>query len=145
MENENENDNENILNGSDFVFTQSIDDATGEATFVGGGYKVNSFFMKSGIPVLNQLGGLKKDLNNDNVSNPFENLAVPAGLFFIGQKKENANSMFPDTNYTLHTAIGDDIIDKLYGLVDADKKRQRKTKKHKLILTNKKKTRTNKK
>ena len=76
-------------------------------------------------------------INNDytqdggKVSTPFENLAVPAGVFFINQriKKTNTDS-YSNDRYKNHEMLPDDIFDKLFGLVEVDKKRKRKTRKH---------------
>lgn len=128
--------NEELFGGDDFVFTRAIDSETGETRFVGGGYKVNSFFLQSGIPAMTtlntheQTGGKQ---GNKQVSSPFENLAVPAGLFYISQRIPKHDIDVDITSghyYKQHETISDDMIDKLFGLVEADKKRQRKTKKH---------------
>jgi hypothetical protein len=121
-------DNE-LLGGNEFVFMQRVG-GDGEPEFIGGGYKVNSFFLNAGESPM-------KTINNDNtqdggkVSTPFENLAVPAGVFFINQriKKTNTDSYSKD-RYKNHEMLPDDIFDKLFGLVEVDKKRKRKTRKH---------------
>jgi hypothetical protein len=134
--------NEELFGGDDFVFTRAMDTETGETRFVGGGYKVNSFFLQSGIPAMTTLN-THEQTGGKQVSSPFENLAVPAGLFYINQRIPK-NDMDVDIThghyYKQHNTISDDIIDKLFGLVDADKKRQRKTRKH-IGKTDKKKTR----
>jgi hypothetical protein len=135
---ENKTDNtinyNNIFNGGEFVLTQ---DSNGE--FVGGGYKIISSFLQGGQPIMTTLNDEKQ--NGGNVSSPFENLAVPAGLFYINtkiSKNENLNEHFNDRK-----TAPDDMIDKLYALVEYDKKRKRKTKKHN-IKKNKKNTRKHK-
>jgi hypothetical protein len=124
----------NIFNGGEFVLTQ---DSNGE--FVGGGYKIISSFLQGGQPIMTTLNDKEQD--GGNVSSPFENLAVPAGLFYINtkiSKNENFNEHFNDRK-----TAPDDMIDKLYALVEYDKKRKRKTKKHN-IKKNKKNTRKHK-
>ena len=135
---ENKTDNtinyNNIFNGGEFVLTQ---DSNGE--FVGGGYKIISSFLQGGQPIMTTLNDKEQD--GGNVSSPFENLAVPAGLFYINtkiSKNENLNEHFNDRK-----TAPDDMIDKLYALVEYDKKRKRKTKKHK-IKKNKTNTRKHK-
>lgn len=120
----NNNDDElDMFEGQDFVFTQK------DGAFVGGGYTINSFMLNGGMSPMTTL-------NNDNqkggkVSSPFENLAVPAGLFYINtrvpKKKDDSK---PEEHYQAHTVLPEDMVDKLYSLVEFDKKRKRKTKKH---------------
>lgn len=147
-ENSNEYSNtEDIFNGGEFVFTEK-EGPDGTKEFIGGGYKINSFFLQSGNPIITTYNNDNR-LDNDNqtggkVSSPFENLAVPAGLFYVNMRipKNNTNKD-SEKHYNKHDMISDDIIDKLYELVEFDKKTKRKTKKHavKINKTNKSKTR----
>jgi hypothetical protein len=117
--------NINIFDGSEFVFTQN---AGGEV--VGGGYKINSFFLQGGMAPMTTLN-TPMEQNGGKVSSPFETLAVPAGLFYVNTrvpKKHSENDS--EYNYKPHQTISDDMIDKLYALVEVDKKRKRKTRKH---------------
>ena len=148
FENENENKNEKgeeLWGKDDFVLTRTIN-GDGETQFVGGGYKVNSFFLQGGTPIMTTYNNSPSDQSGGKVSSPFENLAVPAGLFFINQRipknylDEDITTDKKYNAYTKHETVSDDMIDKLFGLVDADKKRKRKTKKH-IEKSNKKKTR----
>ena len=146
FENENENKNEKgeeLWGKDDFVLTRTINGGQ----FVGGGYKVNSFFLQEGKPIMTTFNNnLPDNQSGGKVSSPFENLAVPAGLFFINQRipknylDEDITTDKKYNAYTKHETVSDDMIDKLFGLVDADKKRKRKTKKH-IEKSNKKKTR----
>jgi len=152
----NENENEGGGFGQDeFVLTQ-LNNGDGTTQFVGGGYKVNSFFLQGGNPIIttynnNSSTGYPRtphssDQSGGKVSSPFENLAVPAGLFYINQRipknylDEDIDTDTKHHYYKQHETVSDDMIDKLFGLVDADKKRKRKTKKH-IEKSNKKKTR----
>lgn len=132
----NENKNEGGGFGKEeFVLTQ-LNNGDGETQFVGGGYKVNSFFLQGGKPIMTTYNNSSSDQSGGKVSSPFENLAVPAGLFFINQRipknylDEDITTDKKYNAYTKHETVSDDMIDKLFGLVDADKKRKRKTKKH---------------
>ena len=147
--------NDNIFNNEDFVLMkQKNDDGTEE--IIGGGYKINSFFMENGEPILTtfneesetDLDGKKKEQQGDKgqqggkVSSPFENLAVPAGLFYINQRvSTNKNKKDNEHYYKKHEVISDDIMDKLFGLVEYNKKQQRKTRKQKPKNANKQKSR----
>ena len=148
-ENEKNNQTQNqeqqqILGADDFVFTNKINE-NGKSEFVGGGYKVESFLLNNGMSPMttinnvgdNQEGGKK-------VSSPFENLAVPAGLFFINQRAtkksdDNDKKRKDDFNhYKQRETASDDLMDKLFSLVEVDKKRKRKTKKYLGKVPNKK-------
>lgn len=113
----------NIFEGNEFVLMNKINE-DGKSEIVGGGYKIKSFFLQEGESPLitfnqeNQEGG--------KVSSSFENLAVPAGLFYVNQRITN-NVL---KEYKQHDTISDDMIDKLFGLINANKKQQRKTRKH---------------
>jgi hypothetical protein len=128
------------LDNDDFVYTQVKGD-DGSVEIVGGGYKVNSFFMKAGMPIMTttstfdnaQKGGEKK------VSTPFENLAVPAGLFYVSQRIPKHK----EEHYTPHEMLPDNIFDKLYALVDGSKKAHKKTRKNTIKITNKRKSKRN--
>lgn len=132
----------NGLDDDDFVYTQ-VTGQDGSVEIVGGGYKVNSFFMKAGMPIMTTTS-----LNHENepqtggkkVSSPFENLAVPAGLFYVNQKVPKQVS----EEYMHHQMLPDNIFDRLYALVDANKKSNKKTRKNikkEVTKTNKRKTR----
>ena len=127
--------NEELFGGNDFVFTQKED-----GTIIGGGYKINSMFLQGGIPIMSTYNHDNDKLNNEKlnkekqeggkVSSPFENLAVPAGLFYVNMKfpKKNKDNLLDD-HFKGHNTISDDMMDKLYSMVEADKKRKRKTRK----------------
>ena len=130
--------NNDLFNGGDFVFKRMIDEKTGESTIVGGGYKINSFFLQGGIPAMTTLNS--SDQTGGKVSSPFENLAVPAGLFYINQRVPKNDLYKPEHHYKEHEMLSDDMIDKLFGLVEADNKKKRKTRKH-INKSDKKKSR----
>lgn len=122
--------NEELFGGNDFVFTQKDD-----GTIIGGGYKINSMFLQGGIPIMSTYNHDKEKQEGGKVSSPFENLAVPAGLFYVNMKfpKKNKDNLLDD-HFKGHNTISDDMMDKLYSMVEADKKRKRKTRKTNLKL-----------
>jgi hypothetical protein len=111
---------QDIFDNNEFVFTQK------DGEFVGGGYKVNSFFLQNDISPITTYNN--SDQQGGNVSSPFENLAVPAGLFYINQRIPKQNKT--NNHYEKHEMISDDVMDKLFGLIEADKKKKRKTRKN---------------
>jgi hypothetical protein len=130
------------LNEEDFVFTQSIDKETGDTVIMGGGYKVDSFFLKQGIPVMKQNAdsfGEGHEQSGGKVSSPFESLAVPAGLFYINQKVPKIPYGNSPIHFKQQSFVSDDLLDKLYALVSADKATNKAT--DKTNATNKKGTR----
>jgi len=108
------NNDNNYFGGGEFVFTRD-----GDNNIVGGGYKINSDLLEK---TLSQTGG--------QVSSPFENLAVPAGLFYVNMRVPKNESEKKTHHYEEHEMLSDDVFDKLFGLVEVDKKRKRKTRKH---------------
>ena len=141
---ENNSDNivnyNNIFNGGEFVLTQG---SNGE--FVGGGYKIISSFLQGGQPIMTTLNKeQEQEQDGGNVSSPFENLAVPAGLFYINTKVIKNNDLNLDEHYNNRKTAPDEMIDKLYALVEFDKKRKRKTKKNNIKTNKKNKTNTRK-
>lgn len=121
-----ETEENEIFDGGEFVFTKRPD-----GTVVGGGYKIDSMFLNEDLPPMTTFNtDLKQE--GGKVSTPFENLAVPAGLFFINSrvpKKYLNRENQEHYNYKSHEAVPDDIMDKLFSLVEVDKKRKRQTRK----------------
>ena len=115
--------NEQIFSGGEFVLTQTAGE-DGNPQFVGGGYKINLF--NSELSPLTTLNTSKSSNNDSNVSSLFENLAIPSGLYYNHKKmpKEECSYL-----YEPHNVLSDDIFDKLFGLVEYDKKKKRKTRK----------------
>ena len=130
----------NIFNGGDLVITTG-----GDGQFVSGGYKISSPFLGGGKSVMTTFNHGEKygENNEENVSSPFENLAVPAGLFYINTRIPKNNDIKLEEHYSNRKTAPDDMIDKLYALVEFDKKRKKKTKKH-IIKKNKTNTRKHK-
>ena len=129
-------DNIETINGGldddDFVYTQVKGD-DGSVEIIGGGYKVNSFFMKAGMPIMMTTNStFEQEGGKTQVSSPFENLAVPAGLFYVSQRVPKQK----EEHYTPHQMLPDDIFDKLYALVDGSKKAESKKKKTRKNISN---------
>ncbi len=130
----NNSDYEEIFGGNDFVYTERTLE-NGEKEFIGGGFKIDSFFLNNGVSLMstydnieNLVGGKKSD---------FEYLAVPAGLFYVNVNKPNSSGK---CEYTIHEPVSDDIFEQLYQLVESDKKRKRNTRKRSKDSNNHKKT-----
>ena len=132
-----QNNEESIFGGGELVLLRKIDD-NGEQQFLGGGYKINSTLLQSGMSPLTTFNDGNQ--NGGKVSSPFENLAVPAGLFYINQHIPKNTDIKEDIYYKKHQTISDDIMDKLFGLVEANKKQKRKTRKN-IIKQDKRKSR----
>jgi hypothetical protein len=105
------------MDNSDFVFTQSTDE-NGNKIIIGGGYKIDSYFLKEEQPIMTTYNTPEDEQQNGGkkVTSPFENLAVPAGIFYINQKTEKPKNI--KTHYDEnHSMLPEDIYDKLLGLV----------------------------
>lgn len=105
----------------------------GNGNIMSGGYSVESRMLEEGIsPMrtlnLEQTGG--KDKKGTKVSNGFENLAVPAGLYYITQPQSKPKNKEVHNYDKEHKPLSDDIFDKLYEMIEYDNKRKRKTRKH---------------
>jgi hypothetical protein len=124
-------DRESLFDGGEFVLMQNAG-----KEIVGGGYKINSFFLKEGKSPITTYNN--PDQNGDNVSCQFENFAVPAGLFLMRVNNPNKHIETQEQYYQQHEMASDDLIDKLFGLVESNKKHKRKTRKHNTKLHNRK-------
>jgi hypothetical protein len=102
-----------------------------------GGYAIKSALLNDNISPMTTMNILAASTGGggEKVSTPFENLAVPAGLFFINQK---VPKNYTEEHWKKHEAISDDIYDKLFDLIRMDDKKKRKTKKHSLNTKHKK-------
>lgn len=118
---------ESIFDGGEFVLTRKIVDNK-DPEFLSGGYKINSFFLQNEMSPLTTFNNGSQ--TGGKVSSPFENLVVPAGLFYINQHVSKNNIDNQEYYYKKHDMVSDDIMDKLFGLVQANKKQQRKTRKN---------------
>jgi len=122
----------NQFNEGEFVLMQNAD-----KEIVGGGYKINSFFLKEGKSPITTYNNHNQD--GDNVSCQFDNFAVPAGLFLL-RVPSNKNILTQEPYYQPREIASDDLMDKLFALVEKNKIHKRKTRKHN-INSNKRKTR----
>ena len=122
----------NQFDGGEFVLMQNAD-----KEIVGGGYKINSFFLKEGKSPITTYNNPNQD--GDNVSCQFDNFAVPAGLFLL-RVPSNKNILTQEPYYQPREMASDDLMDKLFALVEKNKIHKRKTRKHN-TKSNKRKTR----
>jgi hypothetical protein len=117
----------------DLIFYKNPD-----GNIMSGGYSVESRMLDEGVSPMRTLnfeqnGG--KEKNGTKVSGEFENLAVPAGLYYISQSQTKAKEL---CNYNKeHTPLPDDIFDKLYEMIEYHDKKKRKTKKQPLNIEKK--------
>jgi hypothetical protein len=99
-----------------------------EGNIMSGGYNVESHMLQKGISPMQTLNVSQHGGKDDKVSNNFENMAVPAGLYYITQPTHKNKEQM---NYKKeHVALPDDIFDKLYTMIEYDDKKKRKTRKH---------------
>ena len=123
-----------LLGPDDLLFYK--EQRGGNDIIMSGGYSVDSYLLKNGLSPMqtntrlesnSQLGGDKQG-EGKQVSSIFENLAVPAGLFFLNQKPSHDN-YGNKTKCMEHKMLPDHIFDDFMKMIEIDKhkKRQRKT------------------
>jgi len=127
---------------NDLIFYKDSD-----GKIISGGYSVESRMLEEGISPMRTLnleqdgGREKKGKKEDKVSNGFENLAIPAGLYYITQPQSKTKYKEQNSYNKEHTPLSDDIFDKLYEMIEYNDKKKRKTKKQNLnVDKNKNKT-----
>ena len=114
-----------------------------EGKIMSGGYNVESHMLQKGISPMQTLNVSQYGGKDDKVSNSFENMAVPAGLYYITQPNRKNKEQ---TNYKKeHVVLPDDIFDKLFEMVEYDDKKKRKTKKQAIAIAIQPKKRKTKK
>ena len=100
-----------------------------------GGYNVESHMLQKGISPMQTFNLSQNGGKDDKVSSSFENLAIPAGLYYITQPKSKNNKYKDQKTYNKeHTPLSDDIFDKLFEMIEYDDKRKRKTKKQQIHI-----------
>lgn len=126
-----------IFNNEDLIFSKNPD---GE--IMSSGYRVNSILLQKGIPIMKtmkklQQGGEEDDAGtHENLFTDFDNYVIPAGITYITEKK--TSDLYGGGKYDdQHIMLPDDIYDKLFHLIEYDKKQKRKTRRQ---LTNDKKS-----
>lgn len=124
-------DNIEIFDVGDLILTKNK-----EGKIISGGYKINSFFLEGDMPLMTTYN--KIDQYGGKVSSPFENLAVPAGLFYMNTRLPKKDiEISSEQQFNEHKMAPDEMIDKLFTLIEFDKKRKRKTKKNNIKQTKK--------
>jgi hypothetical protein len=122
---------------NDLIFYKNPD-----GNIMSGGYNVESHMLQKGISPMQTLNLSQYGGKDDKVSSNFENMAVPAGLYYITQ--QNNTKKKEQMNYEKeHVALSDDIFDKLYAMIEYDDKKKRKTKRQ--LIQKTKKTKKHKK
>ena len=120
----------NVLRPDDLLFYKEHKD--GSDIIMSGGYSVDSYLLKNGLSPMQTINSLESGSSqlggSSQTSSIFENLAVPAGLFFSNQKPSYDN-YGNKTKYMDHKMLPDNIFDEFMKMVEIDKhkKRQRKT------------------
>ena len=121
------------LGADDLLFYQ--EQRGGNNIIMSGGYSVDSFLLKQGLSPMQTFGALEggqsggKQSDGNKPSSIFENLAVPAGLFFSNQKPTQDNYGNKTQKCMDHKMLPDNIFDEFIKMIEIDKhkKRQRKT------------------
>ena len=121
------------MDANDLIFYREPETGNIQA----GGFSIESFLMKHNMPVMKTLNVFNKFGGDDGetedpdkkVSTIFTDLAVPVGLFNVSSQMKGSSSSVSDIYENIggggveHKVIPDDLFDKLYGLVNANKQR----------------------
>lgn len=120
------------LSANDLIFYKE------GGNIMSGGYNLNSIFLKNGVSPMQTVNIRKKGLESNsessnkdssnkdgkndkshssNISSLFEDLAIPAGIYFNNTKLFSENKI-PFKEYEEHTMLPDDIFDKLFKMVE---------------------------
>jgi hypothetical protein len=117
----------NYFSSDDLVFYQ--DKQSGR--IMSGGYNINSILLQKGVAPMTTLNSNSNIQDDDNmlggtksVSNIFDNLAVPAGLYYNEQKQRGGSN---NIQYSNAEPLSEDIHDKLFKLVEVNTKTKQKT------------------
>ena len=111
----------------------------GNDIIMSGGYSVDSYLLKEGLSPIQTLNSLEGGQEGgQKVSSIFENLAVPAGLFFNNQKP--VQDMNGGARKCMdHTMLPDNIFDEFMRMIEIDKtKKQNRKSKRQYSIPNKK-------
>jgi hypothetical protein len=103
-----------------------------EGNIMSGGYNVESYMLQNGISPMKTLNLSQQGGKDNKMSSNFENMAVPAGLYYITQQNPNSKNKKnkEQMNYSKeHKELPDTIFDSLYEMIEYDNKKKRKTKK----------------
>lgn len=102
-----------------------------------GGYNVESHMLQKGISPMQTFNLSQNGGKDDKVSSGFQNLAIPAGLYYITQPISKKYKYTDQKNYNKeHVPLSDDIFDKLFEMIEYDDKKKRKTKKQLIHIDN---------
>lgn len=129
-----------MLSPEDLVFYQE------NGNIMSGGYLIDSILLKEGlspITTFNQSGGD----NSEKVSNIFENLAVPAGLFYKYKKGSPINEYISNNTHKgeqKEVTLSDDIHDQLFKQIEISNKSSKKNLTKRATKKNNKKTKKSK-
>lgn len=117
------------LNPDEMIFYQE------GGKILSGGYSINSMFLNDGLSPMRTMnntlesgqtaGGNKgsKDKEKDKVSNLFDNLAVPAGLFLINNQRSSLTSV---GDYMNSEMLPDNIFDQFMNAIEMNKNTSKK-------------------
>lgn len=118
----------NKFSGEDLIFYKEND------KIMSGGYLINSILLNQGLPPMTTLNQNYYGGQGEKVSSIFENLAVPAGLFYMNTKKEIIKNP-PIDDEIEHVPLSDDLHDQLFALIEM--KPIKKNTRKKSIIKNK--------
>ena len=101
-----------------------------------GGFNINSIFLNKELSPIFNINASSTQYGGNNVSELFDNLAIPRGLLYLNDRIEGGNNQrvtIENDESIENDVINDDIYNKLLNLVELKKSKHTKTKnkKHK--------------
>lgn len=101
-----------------------------------GGFNINSIFLNKELSPIFNINASSTQSGGNNVSELFDNLAIPRGLLYLNDRIEGGNNQrvtIENDESIENDVINDDIYNKLLNLVELKKSKHTKTKnkKHK--------------
>jgi hypothetical protein len=117
------------LNPDEMIFYQE------GGRIMSGGYSINSMFLNDGLSPMRTMNSLEsgqsagkagagdKNKNKEKVSNMFDNLAVPAGLFLINNQRSSLTCV---GDYMNSEMLPDNIFDQFMNAIEMNKNTSKK-------------------
>ena len=114
-----------VFGDDDFVMC--VDKESGKV--LSSGYSIESKLLNDGnimAPIMNMNSDTDTFTNEDEFSNIYQNLAIPAGLSYINypsRRGQDPNLAEASDRYTFKETLSDDVFDRLFELIQAPTKR----------------------
>lgn len=103
------------MDKDEFVLMHEMNE-DGTEQFIGGGFSIQSLTNDINTASMQTINDMNTEQKGGKVSNIFENLAIPSGLYCANANAKTTNK-YLDTFTTNNEMISDDLFDKLFGMM----------------------------